>query len=411
MLRDIARALALISLVAILGVRGAAAAEPAPAVPPSGSATLPLPEILSLYRGVDRAALPAADPPPVAASLQSMELKATVVGDALEIEASLQVRVLQDDAWTRVRLLDVGGDTQITALPSLSDATLVRENGALHLLTRRAGRYGFELSLLQGAQGPGARRSARIGVAPAALSELRVSFDPALFRLLGTPARQDARGALLFPNDGAFQVAWERIGPVRAVREPEAPRFVEPVIPWVRASSVATLEGQRITRVLYELRFGEPQTLALTLPPGETVQRVYLNARSVPFTVEQDALRVEVSTARAGENRAALEVVLASDDARFLLSGALHLVLPAASWPTSELHLALHLPQVFDYTWSGGSLSPVESAPPMEFTYEVPQPGKRLIFHQYLIARSRPDVTLEYSVDLDDPRLAGKAQP
>ncbi len=54
----------------------------------------------------------------------------------------------------------------------------------------------------------------------------------------------------------------------------------------------------------------------------------------------------------------------------------------------NELFFDLHLPEVFNYTWTGGSPSPVERSPEMAFTYQIPRPGKKLSFHQFLISKS-----------------------
>jgi hypothetical protein len=79
----------------------------------------------------------------------------------------------------------------------------------------------------------------------------------------------------------------------------------------------------------------------------------------------------------------------------------MHFDLPAASWPTHELFFSVHLPRVFDYAWTGGSLEPAPSAPNAAYSYRVPLPGKTLHFRQVLIDVSAPDLDLDYEVDLE----------
>ena len=59
----------------------------------------------------------------------------------------------------------------------------------------------------------------------------------------------------------------------------------------------------------------------------------------------------------------------------------------------ATIRIDVHLPQVFNYRWSGGSLSPAEASPQVQYAYDVPLPGKKLSFHQPLISSSAPNVT------------------
>ena len=68
--------------------------------------------------------------------------------------------------------------------------------------------------------------------------------------------------------------------------------------------------------------------------------------------------------------------------------------------PIHEIALDLHLPPVFDYAWVDGSLSPAESGGAVDWSYDLPEPGKRLSFRQLLVTRSAPRLTLDYDVDL-----------
>lgn len=384
----------------LLALAVPAAAEPASA-PQVGEATLPLEEILRLYTK-ERQESPK-PVPPLRAGVQGVALRATLLQDALEVEASLEVVVVAEDGeWTQVELLGVAATTHLAALPQLPNGMLVVRDGKLVLLTREAGRYPIKVSFLEQALAADALRRARIALPASAPAELRVRFSSELFALAQEPVRQDAGGALLLPRNGAFEIAWRTLEVASREPEPAEPAAAaDPVIPNARASSVATLEGERITRVAYDLRFSGRRTLAFELPAGEAVQQAYLNGRAVPFAVDGRKLSVSVAPARPGGDRAQLELVLTQDMPNFLLSGTLQVELPSPAWPTSELSLELHLPEVFQYEWSGGSLSPAEKIQRVAFVYDIPEPGRALGFHQYLVRRSMPDVTLRYAVDLD----------
>ena len=368
----------------------------------NGEATLPLAELLKLYGTLDRDATKVEPAPPVRAAFQRAELVATLLEDALEVQARFDVVVLpEDDAWTVVELLELSEGTHLSGLPALRSGALAVQSGKLVFLTRKHGRYSIDLRFLERATREGRARSARVRVSPEVPAELRVSFAPEVFALTPEPVLQDARGALLLPRAGTFEVGWRTLAeaaPAPQVAEPAL--SPDPKIVRGHASTVATLEGERITRVAYALRFSGQRTLDFELPAGDVVQQAYVNGRSVPLELEGRTLRLPVAPARPGSEQAEVELVLAQEMPYFLLSGTLEIALPRPAWPTSELTLDVHLPEVFEYAWSGGSLSPAEGGDVGTYVYEIPEPGRRLRFHQYLLRSRRPDVSLKYTVDL-----------
>jgi hypothetical protein len=207
---------------------------------------------------------------------------------------------------------------------------------------------------------------------------------------------------VIFPQANRLGVAWQvktRLAEESTTaQKPE----LEPFVALARASSVSTLEGRAVTRVLYDLRFAGRQSIAFEIPAGITVEQVYRNGSAVPFALEGARLALDVVPARAGDEAGSVELVLVSSTGEFHLSGDLDWKLPSASWPVHELFLDLHLPSVFTYQWRGGSLSPVENAPELAaFSYRIPLPGQRLSYHQYLLTGTSPDVQLGYAVALD----------
>jgi hypothetical protein len=208
---------------------------------------------------------------------------------------------------------------------------------------------------------------------------------------------------MLFPEAHAFTIEWERRTAVLETRTKVlAPRpVIESIVPVAHASAVSTLEGRRIIRLRYELRFAGKKSIEIEVPEGVTLERAYLNGVSAPVEMEGSTLPIEVTPVREGDQSAVLELVLMRSKGVYFLSGSLEVELPRVSWPVNQLFLDVHLPQVFNYNWSGGSLSPVEQAPSVHYTYELPLPGKKLSFHQHLISASAPNVTLDYAVDLE----------
>ncbi|MEO1368450.1 MAG: hypothetical protein AAFX50_14850, partial [Acidobacteriota bacterium] len=103
-----------------------------------------------------------------------------------------------------------------------------------------------------------------------------------------------------------------------------------------------------------------------------------------------------------------VELSLRPAPAAYHLSGELLFTLPQASWPINHFYARLHLPSVFDYRWSGGSLAPADGAPVAEFTETLPSPGDELVFHQPLVHGSRPTVRVAYDIELEGQIFTGR---
>ena len=122
----------------------ASSGTPTPPETPSGSATVPLQELLPLYAKRTEQEPPA---PPTDALVVKSQLKGRLTADALLVEAHFEVEVLASGRWTRVRLLQLDAGTYLTELPSLENATVGALEGQLSLVTREPGRYAFDVSL------------------------------------------------------------------------------------------------------------------------------------------------------------------------------------------------------------------------------------------------------------------------
>jgi hypothetical protein len=228
---------------------------------------------------------------------------------------------------------------------------------------------------------------------------LKVEHDTTLFRLTSQAVREEGAGAVLYPADGRIRVAWRRVGAERLAAPLAARPPVEPMVASAHASIVATLEGRRIMRVQYRLRFDGRKTFAVALPAGQAVARVFLNGAARPFALSGDELSLPVEAARAGDETATVEVVTSDAQRGYPLSGTLAFTLPRPRWDVNDLYVTLHLPLVFEYRWVGGSLAPVPQAPGTAYAWSIPTPGKSLHLHQQLVS-SFPSVQVAYTVDL-----------
>jgi hypothetical protein len=365
------------------------------------TATLPLSEVLRLYKENQEMSGQKAPKPTLAATVSKLELSGRLLEGAVDVTVHAEVAVLSADGWVTVRLLHKDAATRITRLPTVSHGVFSIENGYLCFLTDTVGSYAFDVGILTSATVTGLRRKAEIAYPDAALAVLKIRFDEHLFSLLGTDPIEEGDGYTLYPQANRFSLLWERTalsGPgkkLAAVRRPP----VESVIPAAHASVVSTLEGRRIGRVLYELRFEGERTLEFTLPAHQVLEKVFVNSASVPFQLVGQKVKLTVSPVRAGDESARVELVLVEEQGGYALSGHLDYAFPAASWQINDFYVTLNLPQVFNYQWEGGSLAPVSDAPEVEYTERIPTPGKRIELHEQLLF-SGAAARIAYTVDL-----------
>lgn len=371
----------------------------APSETPSGSATVPLEELLPLYANAKRSEQPPPAPPTDALVVKS-QLKGRLTADALLVEAHFEVEVLASGRWTQVRLLQLDAGTYLTELPSLEDATVGALDGQLSLVTREPGRYAFDVSLAlrPAVSGPERQVQLRFGshVTPV---PLRLEADAASFTLT-EPSASGGEDSEVYPKQGVLRVGWRAAVAPKVARQVVRPPM-EPSIPEAQASWVSTLEGKASLRVRYALRLDREQELELELPEGHRLERVLLDSVPLVPTEKDGRLLLKVAPARFGETEASLEVVLARELGVFHLSGRLKLALPRVSWPVATVQARAHFPAVFNYRREGGSMEQFESDETADaLRPQTPLPGKVLHFRQYLVAASAPTLELGYSVDI-----------
>src|SRR5512139_1121847 len=105
---------------------------------PSGSATVPLQELIPLY------AERQAPPPPTEALVVQSTLKGHLTPEALLVEAHFEVEVLTAERWTRVQLLHLDPGVYLTELPTLEGAAVGALDGQPSFVSQRPGRYAFD---------------------------------------------------------------------------------------------------------------------------------------------------------------------------------------------------------------------------------------------------------------------------
>jgi hypothetical protein len=389
--------LLLLALVVPPAVRAEAPFTPA-APPPTGTVTLPLAELLELQRAGQAAQERRPPAPPVRASVNRLEIAGRLLDSGLDASAQVELTVV-GEGWVSVPLLDVHRTTQLATLPTVEGGVVAVVDRRLCFVTDKAGAYAFALRWLERPAAEGRARALALLLPAGSPALLRLQYDESLFRLTSDALRDDGAGAVAYPTDGRIAVAWEQ----RPRAQPRALEMVrppvEPVIVEAHASVVATLDGRRIARILYRLRFEGERTFTLSLPPGQTVERVFLNGAARRFTRTGDELSLTVEAARAGDQAATVELVASEAQSGYPLSGTLAFTLPRPAWGLNDLFVTLHLPAVFEYRWAGGSLATVDQAPGVDFAWDIPTPGKTVALHQQLVS-SFASVQVAYTVDL-----------
>ncbi|MCP4002878.1 MAG: hypothetical protein GY725_01655 [bacterium] len=375
-------------------------ADPEPAPQTSSLATVPVEELLRLYRLEEDSRKRADAAPLVASTIHRIDMLGRLLDDGIDVSARFEIAVLPTDKWERLPLLRLGASTEVSRLPSVANAAFATEGDTLYFLTKKAGTHEFKIQLFERAERENARRKASLDPGAAIVATLGLEYDEDLFRLESEAVDDKGRRRIL-RKPGGFSVAWQARQTPKAKTLAARPA-VESTIPHAYASMVSTLEGRRITRIKYRLRFAGRKSISFELPEQQELAHTFLNGVAIPAKAQGRDLTIDVAPTRAGDQTAQLELVLVSEtDIGFHLSGALSFELPSVSWPTNELWLQTHLPGVFDYEWSGGSLAPASKPPSVSFTHKVPEPGRTLSFHQYLVSSGAPHMMLDYEVNLD----------
>lgn len=357
------------------------------AVEPSGTATVPLKDLVELMQ-------PATSPESASAAVTALKLTGRPGAAGLWIEVDAAVRVLSGRG-VAVPLLRLPSDAIAEGLPDSGAGVIVVRDGEVIAVCEAAGSVRLQFKLLLRAVTEGRRSTVRFSTGPAVPpAPLRLEVDDGLFDVSGATPVRELGGRVVFPAKGQYQVSWTTAEAL------VAPKIVQrlPVDLLVREASsrwVMTLEGRATHQVKLSLQIDRPATLAVTVPEGQRLVRARVNGQPVePGGNRQTELAV--APASPGASDAEVELSLAQDFGVFHLSGSLELTAPQLGWPVSRWTTEAVLPSVFRWTRRGGSMEQKGEEAPAQGDV----PGKSLVFTQHLIASSAAAVWLDYSVDL-----------
>lgn len=365
------------------------------------TATLPLSEILRLYKENTQIAKELTIVLPVQAAISKIEIDGRLLDNAMEIDITFQVGVLTKGNWVTIPLFEKDDITHITQLPPSKDIFIVEKDGMLAFIAKNEGIYDFKISMIKQATVDSTVKTVVLPFHSATKAEMVVHFDESLFQLSGGKTLSKPEGVLIFPEKNQFLVQWEtKKGAIEPAKRVVTKPPVESLINVAHVSSVSTLEGELLTRIKYELQFEGAPSLTVDIPESYELKKVYLNGSAIPFEIKDPQFTLEALPFRAGGRSGTVELVLVRFQGIFNLSGSLVFSLPKVSWPIREMFMDVHLPAVFNYQYSGGSMATARHSKEVAFTYDLPTPGKTHSFHQVLITSSAPSVNLEYTIDL-----------
>jgi hypothetical protein len=358
------------------------------AAAPSGTATVPLNELVELLQPGVTASKPSA-----------LVTAATLVGRPGEVglwlEVAATVRVV-GAGGVEVPLLDVGPGAVVEALSDHESASVELRDGLLLVRANDAGSFPMTARLLL--RGTRAGRRAEVSFAAAArlpATPLKLDVDDGVFELPGAQVVREWGGYVRFAERSRYTVAWvSKQDATRAATSQRAP--VEPLVREATSRWVTTLEGRATHEVKLALQVDRPGTMTIDTPAGQRLVRARVNGVPVAVPEDGERLTLEVGPVSLGAAEGSIELAYAQELGVFHLSGQLELVGPRVSWPVSKWTTQTVLPKVFRYLREGGSMEQLGS----EEDAEGGLPGRSLRFSQHLLTSSAPRVSLGYSVDL-----------
>ncbi|MEM6274023.1 MAG: hypothetical protein AAF735_02180 [Myxococcota bacterium] len=364
---------------------------------PGGTVTLPLEQLLELQRETSADESP--QPPTSRYVVSELSGEARIVNDALETEIAVKLSVLTD-GWVSVPLLEPDEALSIVRVPTVANGFLTMNDDGLRFITEKRGDYRFSFSALRSATK--VRGGWRVEITPstATARRLRLRFNDKLYTVTSANVRRDGDALVTFADRGRWTLSWIRNRSISAPAQRVERPPVEPVVTRARSSVVLTLDGQEIARHYLDLRLDGQATLRVNIPSGQSLIKTYVNGVSRRFDPQDGSVEIEVSPTRPGEPAGILELVTKRQSESMKLAGRLRFEIPEVSWDINETAARVFLPDVFNYTWRGGSLSPHGEFEGPNYTYDIPTPGKVMDVSQQLVSGAA-DVVYDYTVDLE----------
>lgn len=367
----------------------------------NATATLPLDDVIDLYLEKNSSKIDKEVIPPIPSIINTIDLKGQLLENIIDITADIKIEVLQSKKWTTVPIFKVDNSINITSIPEIDNAVPSISDGYFSLITEKPGSYSFTISFIKKVNKQNNNYSASLQFSKATKADLHLQFNENLFTILNKTLIKKSDGVILYPQNSTFDIKWKQNSGFQPIANKVVKRPpIESMIKSAHASTISTIEGELITRVTYALQFEGSKSIEFTKPKDHKIKKVYINSSSIPFTINNDILKIEVQPKRVGDQSGKVELVLSKQQDSYNLSGTIDFPIPKASWPIHEMFFDLYMPTVFNYSYVNGSLEQINSSPDIEYTYSVPTPGKKLSFHQYLISTSNPSLTLSYTIDL-----------
>lgn len=367
----------------------------------SPSATLPLDELLTLHRKAEKSEEKEKPIAPVSALINRIEIKGRILLDRLDATIHYTITVLDEAQWISLPLMQLEGNCAIYELPDIPQASVTTIDNSLTFLTKKSGPYQFSLKCMIQAEMQNTKRTVRLQCAEAPMKILRLEVDEHLFSLISPTAHRENNEYILYPDQNTFTIQWQQSETITNDQKNKGPTpSIEPIIPKAIASLVTTAEGIHLQRTIYYLQFEGNQQLTIQVPEGQQLMKVFLNRMALPFTVSENKVDLIVNPPRAGEKGGILELLIRENSGNFFLAGKIVLRFSQISWPINVFFVQAHLPDTYNYEWKGGSLAEGLDKPNVTYSYQLPTPGKELLFQQFLVLSSMPTVSIDYTVDL-----------
>jgi hypothetical protein len=377
-----------------------------PAAPMSGTASVPLSELVPLLtssgqsdaRRVDRVLV------------QKLTLKGHPGESGLWLEGAVTLFSSVRGDLVKVPLVHFGGSAIFEELPTSAQAALVMEGDTLVAACASEGTTTLAFKVLLRTGGEHGRQAVSLRLAPqVAPVPLVVDADESLFEVPGATFVREWGGLVVFPVEGRYEVSWKaKAAPQSTARATRPP--VEPSIREAEGRWVSTLEGRATHELQLALVIDRASTLDVTVPAGQTLARARVNGEPREVKVTDGVAHLEVAPAALGDTSATVELSLTRDLGVFHLSGEVTLESPRLSLPVRRWTSSATLPAVFTWRREGGSMEYVGTTDDSAASTGTAQvPGRTLTFRQHLVSVTAPDIALKYSVDISKSYFRGRA--
>jgi hypothetical protein len=314
-------------------------------------ATVPWSELERLLR--KEGATPPPRSAPRAWSLPSMEVSGEVISDGggrVDLHLAVEVEVLAD-RWTVAPLLPaaLAVSSASVTFPAGRRGLLVRDSSGVALAADGPGRYHLEI------QAEGGLEHGRLVLTPAGLAGGRASLtihgaESATAIGGRTPWRTHSDGSGALVAEAALGSYGVDLTLGHVAPTAEAGSSIEDL----DAVTVLSLGGSGVTRLLFSAGADESGILALELPQGARLWRVYVAGTALAVATVTRGSSVRLPLNKASK----IELAFTFEAPPMGIRGRYHLELPRLPVPVRGAHWELHLPAGLQYAAPQAAMSP-----------------------------------------------------